>query len=865
MSWATYLGGVFDLVGDNSDSSDDDAKNASGSSSYTEHNDIRSEQLKAFQDVRILANKGSSREENPQDLLESISPQKRWKRQRQSSDTEPRSRKKRSLSQSPSLDWDSDNGIDTPNISEDSGNKLSSSRPESASEVDWESYLCEDEMLPPSNWEAEFLEHRAEEMDHYSYKGLIQDEEQPGSGDGEDEPWYPYDPEDMLNQDFESEMDGISFTGGLEGQNIICYGMIHKVRVKVLPQAPEFLGRLQIAQANSETLEQQDIYVFEVRCEGDGQKFLLQLPETVGEEIQPFDNIAVLNRESSSVLSHIASLCTFTAYSRVEPWISIANETTMIGKGTCILIDVVIYGRQEHCEEVGGILDTMKVYLQEPDHRDASLGYQNPHFMDLSAVHLRENTDLNPLGSSLLQTDVDVQPQPSDEQVATQALLKQEVAAVFKAMTRAQNLKRITADVRVRTPLLPRYQEEALDFITQRETGPIPEEYSLWKPKDSTSYTHVITGCEENEIPIETGGGILADEMGLGKTLTMLSAIIRTADEAKAFAFSFQDDAHLSVEHTLIPSRATLVVVPSPSHIIRRMTTKLFKAIKRLRTALRWCLTGTPIQNSLEDLAALVNFTRSSPLDNLHTFKKHIILPLMKRSVNGLENLRQLLDSVCLRRTKQLLDLPKVILEDRSLTFSVREKKQYVDTRDKLIKMINQHRLQPQNRGYSGVFQLQLQLRRLCNHGTFQKHSLGIDEFDPEQAIAFLKKQKQARCEVCGINITGVQGIEEQRSGSFTTCGHLLCPKCVPKMKQALQKIDGRDGCLKCSLCPETIFGEYLVTEDASSKLSKNGSKHLSTWQYFDKGGCSTKVSALVADIEQHKTEGKRQVHPSVT
>lgn len=288
------------------------------------------------------------------------------------------------------------------------------------------------------------------------------------------------------------------------------------------------------------------------------------------------------------------------------------------------------------------------------------------------------------------------------------------------------------------------------------------------------------------------------------------------------------------------------------------MTTKLFKAVKKLRANLRWCLTGTPIQNSLEDLAALVNFIRSCPLDNLYMFKKHIISPLMKRSENGVENLCQLLDSVCLRRTKQLLNLPEVISELRLLIFSAREKKQYIDTRDKLIKMINQHRLQPQNKGYLGVFQLQLQLRRLCNHGTFQKPSLGVDEFDPEHAIAHLKKQKQARCEVCSINVTGIHGIEEQRSGSFTTCGHLLCSKCVPKMKQALQKIDGRDGCLKCSLCPETIFGEYLVIEDASSKPSKNGSKHLSAWQYFDKDGCSTKISAVVADIEQQKTEGKR-------
>jgi SNF2 family DNA or RNA helicase len=74
----------------------------------------------------------------------------------------------------------------------------------------------------------------------------------------------------------------------------------------------------------------------------------------------------------------------------------------------------------------------------------------------------------------------------------------------------------------------------------------------------------VITGCDKSQKPVETGGGILADEMGLGKTLTMLSAMIRTAGKAKEFASSSYHGMNLGTEHSLIPSRATLVVVPSP-------------------------------------------------------------------------------------------------------------------------------------------------------------------------------------------------------------------------------------------------------------------------------------------------------------
>jgi hypothetical protein len=346
----------------------------------------------------------------------------------------------------------------------------------------------------------------------------------------------------------------------------------------------------------------------------------------------------------------------------------------------------------------------------------------------------------------------------------------------------------------------------------------------------------------DSDIVLSTYHTIAAESTDITSPLCKINWFRIVLDEGRRFS--------------LISSQSLTEVCTA--HIIRGMTTKLFKSIKRLRANFRWCLTGTPIQNSLEDLAALVNFIQSSPLDDFHVFKKHIISPLMKGSEKGVDNLRQLLDCVCLRRTKQLLNLPQIISESRLLNFSPREKRQYIDTRDKLVKMINQNRLQQQNKGCLGVFQLQLQLRRLCNHGTFQRSSLGVEDFDPEQAIAHLRKQKQAKCEVCGIHVTGIHGIEEQRSGSFTTCGYLLCSKCIPTMKEALQKIDGRDGCLKCSLCPETIFGEYLVTEEASSKPSKYGNKNLSAWQYFDKAGCSTKISAVVADIEQHKAEGKR-------
>jgi SNF2 family DNA or RNA helicase len=98
------------------------------------------------------------------------------------------------------------------------------------------------------------------------------------------------------------------------------------------------------------------------------------------------------------------------------------------------------------------------------------------------------------------------------------------------------------------------------------------------------------------------------------------------------------------------------------AHIIRRVLTTLLKAMKKLRAKFYWCLTGTPVQNSLEDIAALLSFIRAPPLDDIADFRKYIVAPLTKGSENGVKNLRQLLDSVRLRRTKQLLDLLKLCL-----------------------------------------------------------------------------------------------------------------------------------------------------------------------------------------------------------
>jgi len=125
--------------------------------------------------------------------------------------------------------------------------------------------------------------------------------------------------------------------------------------------------------------------------------------------------------------------------------------------------------------------------------------------------------------------------------------------------------------------------------MSQREFGPIPPEYSLWMDASTgsqkwsgtlysniyeprinviVSSEHIITGSRSSEGRSETVGGILADDMGLGKTLTVLSTIIRTAEQARYFAEGNNGDHSPMLDRPTdkpqVSSRATLVIVSQP-------------------------------------------------------------------------------------------------------------------------------------------------------------------------------------------------------------------------------------------------------------------------------------------------------------
>ena len=106
-----------------------------------------------------------------------------------------------------------------------------------------------------------------------------------------------------------------------------------------------------------------------------------------------------------------------------------------------------------------------------------------------------------------------------------------------------------------------------------------------------------------------------------------------------------------------------LYVILDESQTIKNPGSKTYQAITGLRSDYKFILTGTPIENSLIDLWAQLNFLNKGLLGNLSFFKNEFLIPIEKnRDEEKKKTLQQLISPFVLRRAKSEVakELPPV-------------------------------------------------------------------------------------------------------------------------------------------------------------------------------------------------------------
>ena len=124
----------------------------------------------------------------------------------------------------------------------------------------------------------------------------------------------------------------------------------------------------------------------------------------------------------------------------------------------------------------------------------------------------------------------------------------------------------------------------------------------------------------------------------------------------------------------------------------RSRKAKISKAVKLLRGRRRWCVTGTPYNNNLDDLASLCDFIgleKESSRKWWKSLRLDMRLAKTEQEVEAvtrdMAELKKFRDAYILVRTKSLLNLPPVTRKVIGVTLGPRERQQYDDMETKAM------------------------------------------------------------------------------------------------------------------------------------------------------------------------------------
>lgn len=93
-------------------------------------------------------------------------------------------------------------------------------------------------------------------------------------------------------------------------------------------------------------------------------------------------------------------------------------------------------------------------------------------------------------------------------------------------------------------------------------------------------------------------------------------------------------------------------VVLDEAQSIKNHKTQVARACWGLRAKRRWCLSGTPIQNAVDDLYSYFRFLRYDPYAIYTRFCSTIKAPIQRNPTSGYKKLQAVLKTIMLRRTK---------------------------------------------------------------------------------------------------------------------------------------------------------------------------------------------------------------------
>lgn len=257
-------------------------------------------------------------------------------------------------------------------------------------------------------------------------------------------------------------------------------------------------------------------------------------------------------------------------------------------------------------------------------------------------------------------------------------------------------------------------------------------------------------------------------------------------------------------------------IILDEAQYIKNRNTMMSRSVASLSSKYKWCLSGTPIQNRIDELYPIIRFLDIGPYNVWAKFNTQIVKSIKSNRISGTQKVHAILSAILLRRTKDseidgkpILQLPKKHVIEEKVEMGKTEKDLYnalesssKQTADKLLNSMN-------SKSYSSILTLLLRLRQMCDHHYLVK--LG-DEGD---RVVKLESYTQGWKVIQDYSDAAIQFINDQQDVGF------ICMHCSEEITLPETMLLSKCGHPVCKDCHVEYFQENMETETASSVTAR--------------------------------------------
>ncbi|XP_015699036.2 helicase-like transcription factor CHR28 isoform X2 [Oryza brachyantha] len=324
-------------------------------------------------------------------------------------------------------------------------------------------------------------------------------------------------------------------------------------------------------------------------------------------------------------------------------------------------------------------------------------------------------------------------------------------------------------------------------------------------PNDLTKYDVVLTTYSIVSMEVPKQSSPDSDDEEKGKP-DRYGAPVGSSGSKKRKASSKKNKS-VSTPESKLPEKplakvSWFRVILDEAQSIKNYRTQVARACWGLRAKRRWCLSGTPIQNAIEDLYSYFRFLRYDPYAEYKKFCFMIKTPISRNPVTGYKKLQVVLKTVMLRRTKAtmldgkpIISLPPKTVSLKTVDFTCEERAFYNTLEAESREQFKEYAAAGTvKQNYVNILLMLLRLRQACDHPHLVRgHESTSSRMSSLEMAKKLPVERQESLLICLQSCSALCSLctDAPEDAIVTICGHVFCNQCI------LEHLTGDD-----SVCP---------------------------------------------------------------